>query len=65
MEMLAQYMADQMRVALSRAFLRKRWTDVDTVYPGATGVVFELLPAAVSVVEYWGSRRGGSRAGGG
>lgn len=58
----AQRLADRMLLltALSRAFLRKRWTDVDTVHAGATGVVLELLPVAVGVIEYWGSGRRGA-----
>lgn len=43
--------------ALSCALLRKRWTDVNTVHAGATGLVLELLPAAFGVIEYWGSGR--------
>lgn len=55
----AQRLADyiHMIIAVSFAFLRKRWAHFDTVYAGATGLVFELLPVAFGVFEYWGSGR--------
>ena len=53
-------LADEVRkhIALACAFLRKRRADVDTVYPGAAGIVPELLPATFGVVEYRRPGRG-------
>lgn len=45
----------RMLIAVSCAFLRKRWADVDPVHAGTTSLVLELLPPAFGVVEYWGS----------
>ena len=47
-----QDLADRVRTitALSRAFLRNRRADVDTVHASATCGVFELLSAAFGVV---------------
>ena len=41
-------------IAFSRTLLRKRWTDFDSLHPGSTGGVLELLPAAFGFVQYWG-----------